>query len=446
MSLRKSLSFFVLVLLLSLAVTIPTRSHGKGRAVHPHRENEMVVRLKPGASLDDFNARHNTQFIKQIPGTDIYLVSTPAQVNDKMSAVAQDRSVAAASRNYITKPAELMQISQGFVDQISQGFVDQISQGFVDQISQGFVDQISQGFVDQISQGFVDQISQGFVDTQLPINYIVQAATVNLHLAETRSLSLGAGVRVAVIDTGIDTSHPLFAGRLAYPMQDFVEGDGFPQDELGGRATGHGTFVSGLITLTAPQAMIMPLRAFGNDGAGTSFDIASAIYFAANNGAQVINMSFGFAETDPLIQEALNYAASRCYLVAAAGNDNENFVHYPASNSSLTLSVTSTGAKDMKAPFANFHSSIEVAAPGVYLFSAYPGNRWGWWSGTSFSTPLVAGEAALLLSVRSNLSRKELDTIITKSGVNINRRNPDYAGQLGVRIDFQAALSQALSY
>jgi subtilisin family serine protease len=72
-----------------------------------------------------------------------------------------------------------------------------------------------------------------------------------------------------------------------------------------------------------------------------------------------------------------------------------------------------------------------VAAPGVNLFSAYPGNRWGCWSGTSFSTPLVAGEAALLLSVRPNLSRANLNTIITSAGTNINSLNPNYVGQLG---------------
>jgi hypothetical protein len=457
MSLRKSVSFFIFLLLLSLAVPTPTHSQGNRRAAHPFREHELVVRLNPGTNLDEFSARHNTHFVKHIPGTNIYLVRTPdhVHVNDKMPTVAQDRNVAAASRNYITKSAELMQISHGFVDQISvgfidqisHGFVDQISHGFVDQISHGFVDQISHGFVDQISHGFVDQISHGFVDSRLPINYIVQAATVNLHLAETRKQSLGAGVRVAVIDTGIDLNHRIFAGRLAFPMQDFVDGDGLPQDELGGRATGHGTFVSGLVALAAPHATIMPLRAFGKDGSGTSFDIASAIYFAANNGARVINMSFGFAEEDSLIQEALNHAQSRCYMVAAAGNDNENFVHYPGANTRRTLSVTSTDASDMKAPFANFHSTIQVAAPGVNLFSAYPGNRWGWWSGTSFSTPLVTGEAALLLAVNPNLSRAQLNTIITSSGVNIDGQNPNYAGQLGQgRIDYLAAVRQALGH
>src|SRR4030095_13991928 len=107
----------------------------------------------------------------------------------------------------------------------------------------------------------------------------------------------------------------LFAGRLAYPMQDFIDNDGLPQDELGGIGTGHGTFVSGLITLTAPQARIMPLRAFGTDRSGTSFDIASAIHFAADNGARVINMSFGFAEEDLVIQEALSYALPSAYMV-----------------------------------------------------------------------------------------------------------------------------------
>jgi subtilisin family serine protease len=418
MSPRQSVSLCILVLLLCVSGTTPTLSQtNRNAAVQEYRQHELIVTLKPGANLKDFNARQNTHFLKQIPGTNTYLVGTPADVliNDKMSDVAKDHSLAAASRNYIIKSAELLQISHGFVD--------------------------------QISHGFVDQISHGFVDNQSPTNFYGQPATNNLHLAEAHNLATGIGVRVAVIDTGVDLNHPLFAGRLAYPMYDFVDSDGLPQDELGGDGTGHGTFVSGLIALSAPQATIMPLRAFGNDGSGTSFDIASAIHFAADNGARVLNMSFGFTEEDSVVQEALSYALPSTYMVAAAGNDNLNFVHYPAADTSKTLSVTATTNNDLKAPFANFHSTVQVAAPGVSVYSAYPGNQWAWWSGTSFSTPLVSGEVALLLSVRPNLSWANLNMIITSSGVNIDSLNANYAGQLGrVRIDYLSAVNLALTY
>ncbi len=414
MSHRRLLALCILVLLLSLTVTPPTFSqnngngngNGNGRSF---REYELVVTLKPGYRVNDVNNRNNTHFLKQIPGTNIYLVSTSTheKAKDKISKLAKDNAVANISLNYIIKSAE----------------------------------------VQQSSDAFLDQSSDAFLDHQSPINFYGQPATTNLHLAEAHNLATGNGVRVAVIDTGIDLNHSLFAGRLAYPMYDFVDNDGLPQDELGGNGTGHGTAVAGLIALTAPQATIMPLRAFTADGSGSSFDIASAIHFAADNGARVLNLSFGFTEEDPVVQEALSYALPSSYMVAAAGNDNLNMVHYPAVDTSKTLSVTSIGNNDVKASFANFHTGIQVAAPGVSVYTAYPGNHWAWWSGTSFSTPLVAGEAALLLSVRNNLSRTNLNTIITSAGVNINPLNPNYVGQLGyVRIDYLAAVNLALTY
>src|SRR5262245_5930445 len=131
MSTRKSLALCILVLLLSLMVTPPTFSqnngNGNGNANgRAYREHELVITLKPGQRVSDFNPRNDTHFVKQIPGTNIYLVSTPANVKakDKISQIAKDNGLAHASLNYITKSAELMQISVGFIDQVSAGFVD----------------------------------------------------------------------------------------------------------------------------------------------------------------------------------------------------------------------------------------------------------------------------------------------------------------------------------
>ena len=414
MSLRKSISLCILILALSVSIPTPTRSQtNRSNGVRNHRQNELIVTLKPGASLRDFNARHDTHALRQIPGTNIYLLGLPAQAtaNGKLAELAADSGVASVSHNFIIQSAE----------------------------------------VEQISHGFIDQISHGFIDGQSPSSFFSQPTVTNLHLNEAHNLATGAGVRVAVIDTGIDLNHPLFAGRLASQMFDLIDGDYAPQDEPGGDGSGHGTFVAGLIALTAPQATIMPIRAFGPDGSGTSYIIASAIYLAAAYNARVINMSFGTSESDPAIEAAMEYALNtsytHSYMVAAAGNNNLNQVHYPASDTSKTLSVTSTANDDLKASFANFHSTIQVAAPGVSVYSAYPGGQWAWWSGTSFSTALASGEAALLLSVRPNLSRANLNTIITSAGVNLNSLNPNYVGQLGqVRIDYLSAVNLALTY
>src|SRR5262249_45583418 len=200
----------------------------------------------------------------------------------------------------------------------------------------------------------------------------------------------------------------------------------------------------GLIRLTAPNAMIMPLRAFGPDGSGTSFNIAQAIRYARDHGAKVINMSFGRDESDALIQCALNDVYQSVYMVAAGGNDNLNALHFPASSSDRTLAVVSTTSADVKAAFSNYNAAVRASAPGKDLYSAFPANRWAWWSGTSFSTALVTGEATLLLAINPRASRTLLNQTISGSGLNINPLNPSYAGKLGRRIDFRAAVESML--
>jgi subtilisin family serine protease len=345
-------------------------------------EGELIIALKPGVDLDAFNARHGTTVKEVQPGTHQYLVSLPRgiKVQDKLNEITSDGEADFALPNARFQSAEVRQVSQPYLDQVSQPYLDSAS----------------------------------------PINFYGQPSVSRLHLAEAQLLSRGNGVRVAVIDTGLDFNHPLFAGRIAYPYLDFVDNDGSPDDVLGGVGSGHGTFVAGLISLTAPGATVMPLRAFGPDGSGTSFNIAKAIRFAADNGAQIINMSFGMLERDRLIDEALNYASNKVYMIAAAGNDNQNLLHYPADRNGKTLSVTSTDSRDRKATWANYHRDVEVSAPGVDLYSAYPGGRWATWSGTSFSTALVAGEAALVLAVNPGLNQSALTRVLTFGGTNVD--------------------------
>ncbi|MGE0885466.1 MAG: S8 family serine peptidase [Blastocatellales bacterium] len=372
------------------------------------RNGEIVVGLIPGADINAFNARNGTTIREQLAGTDQYLLNLApgVEVEAKLEEITVDPDVAFSGPNFNFKHAE----------------------------------------VRQRSQAYIDQRSQAYIDGQSPINFFGQPSVLRLRLTEAQQITRGWGVRVAVIDTGIDFNHPLFAGRIAYPNFDFVDDDGYPQEVSGGIGYGHGTFVSGLISFAAPGATIMPLRAFSSDGSGTSFNIAKAIRFATDNGAQVINMSFGLLEKDSLIEDALSYAYGRVYMVAAAGNDNLDNLHFPAERKSKTLAVVSTDAADLKAAFSNFNRNAQVASPGVNLYSAYPGNRWAIWSGTSFSTALVTGEAALLLQLNPNLNRTAMNAIITNSGVSIDALNPAYAGKLGrVRIDYLDAVNRTLS-
>jgi subtilisin len=203
--------------------------------------------------------------------------------------------------------------------------------------------------------------------------------------------------------------------------------------------------VAGIVALTAPDARVMPLRAFDHNGFGASFNISQAIRFAADNGAKVINMSFGLhTKNDKLIKEALNYAKQKAFLVASAGNQNRKGIEYPAAQRDRTFSVTATSTNDLKAPFANYDDKINASAPGVMLYSAYPGRRWAWWSGTSFSTAFVSGEAAILLSLDRELNVDKVDKYIEDTGVDIDRLNGSYKKGLGRRIDIRTAIEKLL--
>jgi subtilisin family serine protease len=398
-----------LLALTDLTPRLPAQTRPSSKPSDSIREGEVVVRLRPGASLQAVNSRYDSAVRKRLSSTNQYLLklNNSRKFEDVMSMLKSDSEVLSSSPNYVIRNAE----------------------------------------VSHNSQAYIDHNSQAYIDGESPISFYSQSSMKSLHLYEAQLYSQGAGVQVAVIDTGIDFSHPLFAGRIANPNYDFVDNDNSPQEVAGGSGYGHGTFVAGIVALTAPRARIMPLRAFDADGVGNSFDIAQAICFAADNGAQIINMSFGMFGVDPTIDAALDYAYDRAYMVASAGNDNLETLHYPGLRTSRTLAVTSATDDDHKASFANYHVDTGVAAPGVNVYSAYPGGLWAYWSGTSFSTPLVAGEAALLLEVQPAWNSALLNTAIRSSGINIDSLNPGYVLKLGqVRIDFFDAINYALNY
>jgi len=290
--------------------------------------------------------------------------------------------------------------------------------------------------VTQRSVAWVDQRSVAWVDGESPADYFSQSAVDIIRAKQAQKIADGTGVTVAVIDTGVDTTHPAF--RSVVQGYDFVDNDNNPKEVGNGIAYGHGTMVAGVIALVAPQATIMPLRAFTSDGFGRASDVSQAIRYAARHGAHVINMSFGMADEFGPVREAIAFASKLgVTLVASAGNDNSSVVEYPASDEHV-LAVAATDSNDVKASFSNYGFSIDVCAPGVDIYSAYPGGQFAWWSGTSFAAPFVSGEAALVLSVGGSNAGE----IIQATAVNIDRKNPRYRGLLGSgRIDCLAAVS-----
>ncbi len=281
-----------------------------------------------------------------------------------------------------------------------------------------------------------------------PTPYNTQYPQQMLGLPAAHAISQGAGVVVAVIDTGVQLAHPDLAGRLTAARIDFIDGDDVPEDEFSGGndyGAGHGTHVAGIIHLVAPQAQIMPIRVLDTDGRGYSFVIAEAILFALENGADVINLSLGMEESssyflEDIIDEA---AAQDVVVVAAAGNLNNTRKQFPAA-ADCALGVTAIDPNRVKASFATYGNWVSLAAPGVGIHSTLPVNGYGSWSGTSMAAPFVAGQAALLLGLDSDLTVVQVADLMGGTAAPLNPTNPGYINQLGAgQIDVIASL-QAL--
>lgn len=210
-----------------------------------------------------------------------------------------------------------------------------------------------------------------------------------------------SNVVVAVIDTGIQLDHPDLDDKLVSGY-DFVGNDSTPDD-----GNGHGTHVAGTIAAETdngvggagfcPECQLMPVRALNNSGSGSLADIARAITYAADNGADIINMSLGGAGSSTL-QRAIDYAWDKgVFLTCAAGNSGRNSRYYPAGYDNC-FAVASTTTSDQRSSFSNYGTWVDIAAPGSSIYSTYRDSRYGNLSGTSMATPHVAGLAGLLAS------------------------------------------------
>lgn len=298
-----------------------------------------------------------------------------------------------------------------------------------------------------VQQALANPSLASFFGTRVWNRYASQPAGTLVHLPEAHQVATGGGT-VAVIDTGIDPTHPLFQGMLVDGFDFTREVAGVPseladltqstsaileqstsailesdaiallnpftaaileqstsaileQERIAGRplpaAFGHGTMVAGLVRLVAPSARIMPLKAFRGDGTTTMYDLVRAVFYAVEHGARVINMSFTLTLPSKSLRKALDYAADRGVVcVAAVGNAGQQITVYPASWSDV-LGIASTSDVDQRSAFSNYGSSVKLAAPGEALVTAWPARRFAAAWGTSFSSAVVSGAAALLL-------------------------------------------------
>ncbi len=286
--------------------------------------------------------------------------------------------------------------------------------------------------------------------------YVNQSATSLVHLSSAQNIpATGAGI-VAIIDTGVDPGQPVLTGTLL-PGYDFVHniaGTASEWSDLDAAtatilnqstaatlnqnvitvlsqstaaildqstaaildttkvpaAFGHGTMVAGIVHLVAPTAQIMPLKAFSANGSANLADIVQAIYYAVDNGARVINMSFSLPSFSVELLKAVNYATAHGVIcVSSVGNSGLETITYPAGFSNVT-GVASTNSMDVRSAFSNFGPALaHLAAPGENVVTIYPGGYYAVVSGTSFAAPFVTGGAALMVQVDVDVNQEEAD-------------------------------------
>lgn len=304
--------------------------------------------------------------------------------------------------------------------------------------------------------------------------YVAQPGNQLVRTDETHSTfgAAGAGVVVAVIDTGVDPAQPVLKPVL-------VNGYDFTRNRSGASETadvntspgagseqspstvnqrtvavldqrtvavldggpytafGHGTMTAGIVHLVAPQGHIMPLKAFSADGKGYNSDIIRAINYAIRNDATVMNMSFDNPTYSKELANAIRRAQSKgVVVVASAGNDGERAVVYPSGFLGV-IDVASTSNEDVQSTFTNYGAPpVYMAAPGEGIVTTYPWGTYaaGW--GTSFSTPMVAGTAAVMLGTNGGCTNS--------TSVSAGLALADYIGNLDMgfgRLDTMQAVT-----
>jgi subtilisin family serine protease len=411
-----------LCLALAAAAALVPASHAKGS--DPQVAGNVLLRVHSTADLAPLVAKYQLTVLGQFGARPIYRVKVPAgtSVSQTVAALKLEPPVRAAEPNFVHSSPEAR-------------------------------------------KNVVWAIGTA-------VEYATQWAPEAMKLPAAQQLSRGAGMRVAVLDTGVDATHPALAGKML-PGKDFVDGD---SDASEGGTTadlgfGHGTHVAGLVALAAPDARIIPYRVLNPAGQGDVWMLAEALLHAidpdgnprTNDGAHVVNMSMGTVSPTSIMETVMQLSTcsvpdiqdpandytdagfdgdkQRCadfsgaVVVAAAGNDaSRSIKQYPAAEGAYGLMAMGATAENHRmATFSNTGSWVDLAAPGDHITSTLPGGGYGTWSGTSMSAPLAAGTAALIRSRFPRMKPADVAKRIEKYGAQVCNANI-------VQVDAEAAL------
>ncbi len=267
-----------------------------------------------------------------------------------------------------------------------------------------------------------------------------QYVILKMRLTEAHAISNGVKTLVAVIDSGIDRNHPELSNAVK---------DGFDAGGVKGEPAVHGTAVAGIIaahtelTGVAPQARILAVRAFGGTDAkvatrGTTYDILPGIEWSELHGARIVNMSFAGPPDPALSRELADGAHRGVIFIAAVGNEGRSAKPlYPAADENV-IAVTATDRSDGVFIDANHCPATCLAAPGVDVLVAEPGDAYGFLSGTSMAAAHISGVVALLLDAKPDLDLKAIRGLLFKTAKHLNPGDPDQASVAGIVDAFES--------
>src|SRR6266508_879395 len=265
-----------------------------------------------------------------------------------------------------------------------------------------------------------------------------QWALRDIHAFEAWDITTDGGITIALLDTGVSPSHPDLKGKLLHG-HDFANNDDDPSDD-----EGHGTYTAGVAAAATDNGAgiagicwgckILPVKVLGSRGQGDDATIAAGIRWAVDQGVRIISMSLGGPDDTDVMRDAVAYAHDHNVLIIAASGNGQaegNLPNYPAAYPSV-LAVAATNSTDGVTGFSTTGSFVDIAAPGVGLWSTLwlrgEGDTYGVANGTSAACPHVAGAAALALTLRPDLSADQLAQVLEAAADDQGApgRDPEY--------------------
>lgn len=313
-------------------------------------------------------------------------------------------------------------------------------------------------------QALVDALSHNPNIAFAELNrYVKPTLTVNdpalstqWHLSKMQApsawdIAIGTGVTVAVLDTGVYPNHPDLLGKIVVG-RNVTTGTANASDTSD--IHGHGTWVSGIVAevtnnatggaSVAPGSQVMPIRITDRtDGYASFSDMASGIIWAADHGARVANLSYGGAAGSSTVASAASYMMGKNgVVIVAAGNDN---IDYGYSNNPYLYVAAATDSADAKASFSSFGNFVDIAAPGTSIYTTNRSGSYSLVQGTSFSTPNVAGVAAVVMAANPLLAPNDVLSVISSTAVDLGTAGRDNYFGYG-RVNEFAAAQKAVTY